>query len=56
VSSQRCRDTHDAIIGYLLIGTDNSARKQFELELHNAMAVAEKANPGENGFPVQHEP
>jgi hypothetical protein len=32
------------IIGYLLIGTDNSMRKQVELELNKAMAVAKKAN------------
>jgi len=50
VSVTALRDTHDAIIGYLLIGTDNSARKQFELELHNAMAVAEKANLAKTDF------
>src|SRR5258705_272436 len=37
VSVTALRDAQDAIIGYLLIGTDNSARKQVELELHNAM-------------------
>jgi len=35
---------------YLLIGTDNSVRKQVELELHNAMAVAEKANLAKTEF------
>jgi len=50
VSVTALRDTRDAIIGYLLIGTDNSARKQFELELHNAMAVAEKANLAKTDF------
>src|ERR1700684_2602299 len=44
VSVTALRDAEDAIIGYLLIGTDNTARKQVQLELHNAMAVAEKAN------------
>src|SRR5271170_5993052 len=32
VSVTALRDTHDAIIGYLLIGTDNTLRKQFESE------------------------
>src|SRR6188768_3625976 len=41
VSITALRDDYDAIIGYLLIGTDNSARKRVELELQNAMAVAE---------------
>src|SRR5947207_2118575 len=44
VSVTALRDARDEIIGYLLIGTDNSARKQVESELHDAMAVAEKAN------------
>ena len=50
VSVTALRDAQDAIIGYLLIGTDNSARKQFELELHNAMAVAHKANLAKTDF------
>jgi len=50
VSVTALRDTQDAIIGYLLIGTDNSARKQFELELHNAMAVAHNANLAKTDF------
>ena len=50
VSVTALRDAQDAIIGYLLIGTDNSARKQVELELHNAMAVAEKANLAKTEF------
>jgi PAS domain-containing protein len=33
VSVTALRDTQDAIIGYLLIGTDNSARKQIEEQL-----------------------
>ncbi len=32
VSVSALRDDQDAIIGYLLIGTDNSARKQIEVE------------------------
>jgi PAS domain-containing protein len=32
VSVTALRDEHDAIIGYLLIGTDNTARKQVEEE------------------------
>src|SRR5204862_290194 len=44
VSVTALRDAQDAIIGYLLIGTDNTARKQAESELQNAMAAAEKAN------------
>jgi len=44
------RDTRGAIIGYLLIGTDNSARKQVEKELHEARAVAEKANRAKTDF------
>ena len=50
VSVTALRDAHDAIIGYLLIGTDNSARKQVELELHDAMAIAEKANRAKTDF------
>jgi PAS domain S-box-containing protein len=50
VSVTALRDAQDAIIGYLLIGTDNSARKQFELELHNAMAVADSANLAKTDF------
>ena len=32
VSVTALRDPHDAVIGYLLIGTDNTARKQVEAE------------------------
>jgi len=32
VSVTALRDTHDAIIGYLLIGTDNTLRNRFEIE------------------------
>jgi len=50
VSVTALRDAEDAIIGFLLIGTDNSARKQVELELHDARAVAEKANRAKTDF------
>src|SRR5258708_1036368 len=50
VSGTALRDAQGAIIGYLLIGTDNSVRKQVELELHNAMGVAEKANLAKTEF------
>lgn len=39
-----------AIIGYLLIGTDNSARKRVESELREAMAIADKANRAKSDF------
>src|SRR4051794_5317425 len=38
VSITALRDDHGIIIGYLLIGTDNSARKRVESELNAAMA------------------
>jgi signal transduction histidine kinase/ActR/RegA family two-component response regulator len=50
VSVTALRDPQGAIIGYLLIGTDNSVRKQVELELHDAMAVAKKANLAKTEF------
>src|ERR1700674_3235987 len=50
VSITALRDDYGAIIGYLLIGTDNSVRKQVELELNKAMAVAEKANLAKSDF------
>jgi PAS domain S-box-containing protein len=39
VSVTALRDVQDAIIGYLLIGTDNTARKQAEEELFKAGAL-----------------
>jgi PAS domain S-box-containing protein len=36
VSITALRDDYGEIIGYLLIGTDNSVRKQVESELHEA--------------------
>src|SRR6185312_10783011 len=50
VSITALRDDYGRIIGYLLIGTDNSVRKQVELALHDAMAVAEKANLAKSDF------
>jgi len=50
VSITALRDDYGEILGYLLIGTDNSVRKQVELELNKAMAVAEKANLAKSDF------
>lgn len=57
VSVTALRDAHSVIIGYLLIGTDNTARKLVETErrhnetvLHMAMAAAEKANLAKSEF------
>ncbi|RLJ68589.1 signal transduction histidine kinase [Sulfurisoma sediminicola] len=64
VSVTALRDAADAIIGYLLIGTDNTARKQVEAEraqldqalqdrnaeLETAKSLAEKANLAKSDF------
>jgi PAS domain S-box-containing protein len=50
VSITALRGDHGAIIGYLLIGTDNSARKRVESELNEAMAAADKANRAKSDF------
>src|SRR5215212_6151578 len=50
VSITALRDDAGAIIGYLLIGTDNSVRKRVESELNEAMAAAEKANRAKTDF------
>src|SRR5580692_9641712 len=50
VSITALRDDFGKIIGYLLIGTDNSVRKQVEADLHLAMAPAEKANLAKSDF------
>jgi PAS domain S-box-containing protein len=57
VSITALRDDDDAIIGYLLIGTDNSARKRVESERNEALAAAEKANRAKTDFisGVSHE-
>jgi len=50
VSITALRDDYGAIIGYLLIGTDNSVRKHVESELKEAMAAAKKANHAKSDF------
>ncbi len=50
VSITALRDDYGDLIGFLLIGTDNSARKRVELELNKAMAVAKKANLAKSDF------
>jgi signal transduction histidine kinase/ActR/RegA family two-component response regulator len=50
VSITALRDPHDAIIGYLLIGTHNAVRTRVELELNSARAVAEEANLAKSEF------
>jgi signal transduction histidine kinase/AmiR/NasT family two-component response regulator len=50
VSITALRDDYGEIIGYLLIGADNSVRKQIELDLHDAMAAAERANLAKSDF------
>jgi PAS domain S-box-containing protein len=50
VSITALRDDYGDIIGYLLIGTDNSVRKRVESELNEAMAAADKANRAKSEF------
>ena len=50
VSITALRNDYDEVIGYLLIGADNSVRKQAEIELQSAMASAEKANLAKSDF------
>ena len=50
VSITALRDDYGDLIGYLLIGSDNSVRKRVELELNAAMAAAEKANHAKTDF------
>ncbi|MCA1780259.1 MAG: PAS domain S-box protein, partial [Xanthomonadaceae bacterium] len=50
VSITALRSDYDDIIGYLLIGVDNSVRKQVETELQNAKVVAENANREKSAF------
>src|SRR3954468_11370269 len=50
VSITALRDDGSRIIGYLLIGTDNSARKLVESRLNEATAAAEKANRAKTDF------
>ncbi|TSA29989.1 MAG: PAS domain S-box protein [Verrucomicrobiaceae bacterium] len=44
VSVTALRDAQDGIIGYLLIGTDNTARKQVEAERRHLLDVQEETN------------
>ena len=50
ISITALRDDYGDLIGYLLIGTDNSVRKQVEAELNKAIAVADKANLAKTDF------
>jgi len=50
VSITALRDDYGTIIGYLLIGTDNSVRRQIELDLQEAKAAAEKASLAKSTF------
>ena len=50
ISITALRDDYGEIIGYLLIGNDNSIRKQVEKDLHDAMAAADKANHAKSAF------
>jgi signal transduction histidine kinase/ActR/RegA family two-component response regulator len=50
VSITALRDSNGEIIGYLLISTDNSVRKQVETELQRAMNAAESANLAKSDF------
>src|SRR4029077_16871578 len=50
VSITALRDDYDEIIGYLLIGADNSVRKQAEAALTKAKAAAEKASLAKSDF------
>lgn len=44
------RDDCGEVTGYLSIGTDNSVRKQVEMELLEAMSIAEKATLAKSDF------
>ncbi|MFN0161923.1 MAG: ATP-binding protein [Burkholderiales bacterium] len=50
VSISALRNEADAIIGYLLIGRDNTARKRFEAELGAALALADRASRAKTDF------
>ena len=50
VSITALRDDYNDLIGYLLIGADNSARKRVEFDLIEAKAAAEKANLAKTDF------
>ena len=44
VSVTALRDAQDAIIGYLLIGTDNTARKLVEAEQNSSISGCETSS------------
>ncbi|MES2975866.1 MAG: ATP-binding protein [Pseudomonadota bacterium] len=50
VSITALRDDRGEIIGYLMIGADDSVRSQAELALKKAMDLAEKANLAKSDF------
>ena len=50
VSITALRGDDGAVIGYLLIGADDSVRKRVESVLNEAMAAAEKANRAKTDF------
>jgi signal transduction histidine kinase/ActR/RegA family two-component response regulator len=50
VSITALRDDYGVVIGYLLIGADNTVRKRVESDLNEAMAAAEKANLAKSDF------
>jgi PAS domain S-box-containing protein len=50
VSITALRDDYGEVIGYLLIGADNTVRKRAESDLNQAMAAAEKANLAKSDF------
>jgi len=50
VSITALRDDFGDLIGYLLIGSDNSVRKQVESELQLALVAADKANLAKSDF------
>jgi signal transduction histidine kinase/ActR/RegA family two-component response regulator len=50
VSITALRDDYREVIGYLLIGADNTVRKRVESDLNQALAAAEKANLAKSDF------
>ncbi len=56
VSITALRDDYGDLIGYLLIGTDNSVRKRVESELNEADGRCGEGQPREDGLSLRHEP
>ena len=50
VSITALRDDQAVVIGYLLVGSDNSQRKKIEEELKKAVQAAERANQAKSDF------